>query len=282
MEIIYAGDSHYGVGALRSIQEFFDRVYLVRENPEDILREKRISDRIIDGFDDADCGLVFLGGYPQLVTAQQLAVKTYINVHGALLPKYRGMHSTFWAIMNGEKELGITYHMVNAYMDAGDILAQYRFNYVGQSVLEINRTIDMLVELHSGEVLSDYVLGRRKPEPQDDSAATYGARRNLEDCLIDFEWPNEMLERFFQALTPPYPLPMLKIRGEMYRVLDHLILDRDYFGPVGRVVYMDDRGVWIKTKEGFLVVSRVQKIPGEDMELELKQLVRIGHRFGKR
>jgi len=251
MEIIYAGGSHYGAGALRSIQKYFDRVYLIQENPESVLREKRACDRMIRDFDDTGCGVVFLGGYPKFITGQQLSVKTYINVHGALLPKYRGMHSTFWAIMNGEKELGITYHMVNPYMDAGDILAQYKFGYVGQSVFEINQSIDQLVEQHTGEVLSDYLLGRIVPVPQDDSAATYGARRNLSDCLVDFHWPNELLRRFFQALTPPYPLPMLKIRGELYEMLDH----RLWIGIIlglwgGRCMWMEE-GCGLRRRKGF-------------------------------
>lgn len=282
MEIIYAGDSHYGAGALRSIQKYFDKVYLPVRNPQDILNEKRPEDQIIEDFDDSDCGIVFLGGYPDFITQKQLETKTYVNVHGALLPKYRGMHSVFWAIMNGEKQLGITFHLVNAYMDAGDILAQYAFDYEGQSVASILASVDELVERHAGEVLYDYVQGRIQPVPQDESAATYGARRNLADCRIEFEWPNERLRRFFLALTPPYPYPMLCIRGEWYETLDYQIVDRAYFGPVGRAVYVDHQGVWIKTGEGFLIVSKVRKTGGGYEEVELKELVRIGYRFDKR
>ena len=164
--------------------------------------------------------------------------------------------------MNGEKQLGITFHLVNAYMDAGDILAQYAFDYEGQSVASILASVDELVERHAGEVLYDYVQGRIQPVPQDESAATYGARRNLADCRIEFEWPNERLRRFFLALTPPYPYPMLCIRGEWYETLDYQIVDRAYFGPVGRAVYVDHQGVWIKTGEGFLIVSKVRKTGG--------------------
>ncbi len=280
MEIIFAGGSHYGIGALHSIQKYFDKVYLIKDNPEEILRERRACDPIIEDFNDSDCNIVFLGGYTKIITAEQISKKTYINVHGSLLPKYRGMHSVFWAIMNGEEQLGVTYHLVNEYIDAGDILAQFEIDYVGQTVADILKTIDELIEIQSGELLYHYILGNIKPIQQDDSKATYGAKRNMMDCVIDFNWTNELLNRYFLALTEPYPLPMLKINGELYEVLDHLILEKNYFGPLGRAVYIDSKGVWIKIKEGFIVISSVRKV-GDRISCQLKDLVKIGYRFEK-
>ena len=107
-EIVFAGGSHYGPGGYRSLFPYFDKIYLIKDNPQNILKEKRRNDEIIDSFDSVDCKYVFLCGYADFITKQQLEKKTYINIHGALLPKYRGMHPTFYAIMNGEEELGIT------------------------------------------------------------------------------------------------------------------------------------------------------------------------------
>lgn len=278
MEIIFAGGAHYGAGGFRSIKKYFDKVYLINDNPEEILKEKRECDLIISDFDDVECDTVFLCGYPKLIKSEQLEKKTYINVHGALLPKYRGMHSTFYAIMNGEKKLGISFHLVNEFADAGDILAQYSFDFCGQTVAEINRTIDDLVEQHAGQVVSDYMLGHIQAVTQDETKATFGAKRNLEDCLIDFTWKNVLIERYFAALTEPYPLPLLKIKGKLFEVLDHEIVDRDYFGPTGRAVYIDNRGVWIKIEEGFLIISKVRSWETKEVS-ELKELVGIGHRF---
>ena len=214
MELIFAGASHYGLGGYESIKPFFDKVYLLKDCTQEILNAKRPWDTIIDKFDDVDCEYVFLCGYAKFITEDMLSRKTYINIHGALLPKYRGMHPTFYAIMNDEKELGVTFHLVNKYMDAGDLLAQYSFPYEGQTVAEINQKIDTLVEKYAGTVISDYLRGEIIPTEQDDSCALFGAKRNLDDCLVDFTMPNYLLERFFRALTPSYPYPMLNIRGE--------------------------------------------------------------------
>ena len=89
---------------------------------------------------------------------------------------------------------------------------------------------------------------------------------------------NEMLRRYFLALTRPYPLPMLMIRGEKYECLDHKIIDRKYYGPDGRAVNVDDSGVWIKTREGFLVIQNVQKL-GTDKAERLCDIIPLGYRF---
>ena len=278
LEIVYAGASHYGLDAYISLQQYFNKIYLVSDCAEEIIANRRLCDEVIETFESVDVPYVFLGGYGGFIKREALERKTYINVHGALLPKYRGMHSTFWAIMNGEKELGISIHLVNEWMDAGDILGQFCFEYYGQTVEEVNKKIDSLVRENVGRVVSEFVNGRIIPTKQDDSKATYGAKRNLDDCYIDFTYTNLMLERLNKALTYPYPRPMLKIAGKRYEILDMQIVERDYFGPLGRAVYMDEQGVWIKVSQGFLVVKYVRDYETR-IESELSSLIRIGYRF---
>lgn len=277
-DIIFSGGSHYGNGALHSIQKCFDRVYIHESTPDFIKGGMRESDVIIRDFDDADCNYVFLAGHADLISGSQLSKKVYINVHGALLPKYRGMHSTFWAIMNGEKQLGITFHLVDEGMDSGPILKQYSFEYSGQPVSKINMQIDELVAEHSGSVLCDYLDGKLKPIPQDDSIATFGARRNLDDCVVDFNMPNMLLRRFFHALTPPYPLPRIYIKSKLYEITSYEIEDRNYYGATGRCVNIDRRGIWIKTADGFLIVKELAECES-GAAVDPSTLIKIGYRF---
>ncbi len=91
--------------------------------------------------------------------------------------------------------------------------------------------------------------------------------------------PNFLLRRFFKALTPNYPYPMLRIREELYEVLPEVtIVDRKYYGPLGRAVFINGEGTWINVVDGFIVVKNVRKFGEKDM-LELSQLVPIGYRF---
>ncbi len=278
-ELIFAGGSHYGLAGYLSVCNFFDRVYLIKDNPIEILEKKRSQDVLIDGFMEIDCKTVFLCGYSRLITNKELEKKDFINVHGALLPKYRGMHATFYAIMNGEEKMGITFHIVDRYMDSGPILKQYCFDYENQTIQEINDNIDALVFQFAGEVLDSYCSGLITPCPQNEDDALFGARRNLDDCLVDFTMNNLMIKRFFRALTPNYPYPMLMIRGEKYELLpDVKVIERKYYGPLGRVVFINEDGVWIKTSEGFIVVKKVRKYGAEKEEL-LENIVPIGFRF---
>lgn len=277
-EIIFSGGSHYGIGALRSLQKEYERVYILDSNQQEIKKNARKSDRFIKNFDDVVCDIVFLGGHASLISEDMLLRKTFLNVHGALLPKYRGMHSNFWAIMNGETRLGITFHLVDKYMDSGDILEQYSFDYTGQSIQEVNDTIDSLVEKYTGSVVKRFCNGKITPQKQDIEKATWGCRRNLDDCLIDFTLNNTMLRRFFMALTYPYPLPMLVIRGIRYEVLEYSIKFYDYFGAVGRVLNIDREGAWIKTVEGFLVVKKIREYETEEV-IDAGAVLKIGYRF---
>lgn len=279
MEIIFAGGSHYGVEGFKSLLKYFDKIYILDINTEDILPLMRKNDVLIQDFMETDCKYIFLCGYGRLITEEELEKKVFINIHGALLPKYRGKHSTFYAIMNGEKELGITFHIVDKYMDSGPVLAQYKFEYNGQIVNEINSKIDSLVGEHAGEVCKGYILGHVMPVPQDDSKATFGAKRSLDDCYIDFKMSNKYMKRFFKALTPFYPQPMLNVRGIRYEVTgNYEIVDCDYYGPIGRAVNKSNKGVWIKTADGFLIVETLRDYETKE-NYQAVELIPIGYRF---
>jgi len=277
MEIIFSGGSHYGANALISLFPHFNKIFLLKNNPPDILDLKRESDETIDDFSSSNCPYVFLGGHAPFITKEQLSQKTYINVHGSLLPKYRGMHPTFWAIMNEEKELGVTFHLVDEYMDSGNILTQYSFPYNGQPVTDINKTIGDMILLHAGKDISAFMQGEIIPEPQKHETAIFSCKRNLNDCLIDFCWNNKTINLFFQALTTPYPLPRIRLKNITYEVLEYEQIKQPHFSAVGRVLNIDKRGIWIRTSEGFLIVSRVREVE-TNLILDPRTLVKIGYR----
>jgi len=278
MDIIFSGGSHYGVSAYMSLLPYFHKIFLLKNNPTEILALKRSTDVLIENFDESDCHFVFLGGHSSFISKEQLSRKTYINVHGSLLPKYRGMHPTFWAIMNEEEELGVTFHLVDEFMDSGDIVTQYSFPYTEQSVGEINNEISTLVYTHAGKDISAFINGKIIPTPQDHGKALYGCKRNLDDCLIDFRWDNKTLALFFKALTVPYPLPRIVLKNKIYEVIEWELIFKPYFSAVGRVLNIDDRGIWIKTQEGFLIISKLKNVETGEKE-DPRNLIKIGYRM---
>lgn len=277
-EIIFAGKGSIGLNCLEALQKIFHKIFIVNVSDDEIMSLKRKDDVVIENINDSNTHYVFLAGWFSLIKESELTKKKYINIHGSLLPKYRGIHSIFWAIMNFEEEIGYTIHEVNENIDDGNIIYQFRFKYKEQSIGEIQSLFYKDLYENLGHILDEYMDGKIDTIKQDKELATWVPRRNLEDCLIDFSWSNKMLNQYFLALSEPYPGPRILINHKHYEVINKKIVDREYFCDIGRVVNIDDEGVWIKTKEGFLVISLVKDTHSGEL-INPRNLIRNGYRF---
>lgn len=205
--------------------------------------------------------------------------KKYINVHEALLPKYRGCHPIFWAILNGESNLGLSINEVTEGMDDGDIIGQFSFTYQVEDVKTVKSKIDDIVYSNLCGVVDAYIKGMITTLKQDERYVTYGAQRSIEDCYIDFEEDNKYLSNLFKALTYDYPLPRIRIRGESYEIVEPPeVKSTSYYGPVGRVVDKKDGITYIKTRDGYILVGLVRDCKDKNV-YQLSDLIPIGYRF---
>ncbi|MBO5608330.1 MAG: methionyl-tRNA formyltransferase [Treponema sp.] len=134
--------------------------------------------------------------------------KSYaINVHGSLLPKYRGRTPHVWAIINNEKETGITAHIITTECDKGNIIAQKVIPITkedtGGSILEkYKESYPLLID----EVISKVQSGNVETKKQDESKATYYPKRTPDDGEIDWNWQKERIYNWVRAMAPPvYP-----------------------------------------------------------------------------
>lgn len=128
------------------------------------------------------------------------------NLHGSLLPKYRGRAPVNWALVHGETQTGVTLHQMTRKADAGDI--------AGQLAVEIS-SVDTALTLHSkirdaavallGQQLPLIKNGDVKTTAQDESQATYFGRRTAADGLIDWSKPASTVHNLVRAVTEPYP-----------------------------------------------------------------------------
>lgn len=128
------------------------------------------------------------------------------NVHGSLLPKYRGRAPVNWAVLRGETETGATLHRMAPRADAGDVVGQERVP-IGpdDSAFEVQTRVTAsavrLLAAHI-EALKD---GSAPGTPQDESAATTFPRRRPEDGRIDWSRGAREVHNLVRALTHPYP-----------------------------------------------------------------------------
>lgn len=134
------------------------------------------------------------------------ATKYAINIHGSLLPKYRGRTPHVWAIINNEKISGITAHLMTKGCDEGDIISQIQIpilpSYTGQDLLnEFNLKYPLLVKEVLNKVKSNDFITIK----QDNSKSTFFEKRIAEDGKINFDWQKERIYNWVRAQAKPYP-----------------------------------------------------------------------------
>jgi methionyl-tRNA formyltransferase len=125
-----------------------------------------------------------------------------VNFHNGPLPRYRGVNIYSWAIINGEEDHGVTWHLVDEKIDAGDILGKRSFPLTANDtpVTLLSKGFRAGVDLLD-EILPRLIEGRIEPQKQDDSMATYYSARDLPNGgRIDFRWTSERIQRFVRGL----------------------------------------------------------------------------------
>ena len=278
IQLILAGNGHGAHVAYKSLADLFPEIHLLSQDTE-LKAMLRTRDRVISDFSESDAHYCVCAGYQKLIGKKVLGSKTIINTHPSLLPKFRGMHSVVWAMLNREKEIGFSIHLVNEYMDDGDIIAQHSIANDGQiTSKQIMNDFDCYVLEELGNIVSKYIAGEIKPVPQDRSKATWVPRRNMDDCIIQFDMPNWQLRSLFKALVRPYPLPRLKIGERIFEITDHDIIDLDYYTSIGRVVNVENKVAYIKTKEGILLVKGLVET-ATDKPVVISEVLKIGQRL---
>jgi len=195
-----------------------------------------------------------------------------LNVHDSLLPAYAGFSPLIWALINGEPEVGLTAHRMNAELDAGDILLQQAVP-VGpdDTVTDLfHRTVDLIGPLVR-ESLELIDSGRARWTAQDRSRASFFHKRSEEDSRIDWSRPAEEIQRLVRAQSDPYPNAFAYHRGERIRILAAEVSQARYGGTPGRIFIREGDGVVVvagaEARSGRLrglVVTRVRTEDGTE------------------
>jgi methionyl-tRNA formyltransferase len=275
--VCLCGDGHGAVAAFQSLSARVAAMYVLTTD-EEVACLMRPSDLGIPTLDDLENCVIICAGYPKLIEPNVLKNNVIINAHPSLLPEYRGMHSLVWAMLNDEPEFGFSIHLMNDEIDDGDILAQFRVRNQGQDSAQIWRMFDSYVQENLADVVFRFLSGDLRAVPQDQNRATWVARRNLEDCEMNWAEPNFRLRALIRALVPPYPYPRLRTPKSLYLVTRAEIIDRDYYCTVGRVVGHLNRAALIKSADGLVRVEGLADIE-TGVEVPVPQALPLGLRL---
>jgi UDP-4-amino-4-deoxy-L-arabinose formyltransferase/UDP-glucuronic acid dehydrogenase (UDP-4-keto-hexauronic acid decarboxylating) len=191
-----------------------------------------------------------------------------LNLHGSLLPAYRGRAPVNWVLVNGESRTGVTLHHMTAEADAGDIVAQETI------VIEPEDTAATLyariVDAGVALLLAAYprVLDGTAPRiPQDHSRATVVGRRRPEDGRIAWDWPAARIINMIRAVTHPYPGAFVgDATARLYLWGGRVLETAGQASPPGQVLGVHPGlGLAVTAGEGSVLLTRLQRA-GEDEE----------------
>ncbi|VHB70599.1 methionyl-tRNA formyltransferase [Streptococcus pyogenes] len=184
------------------------------------------------------------------------SVSFAINVHASLLPKYRGGAPIHYAIMNGDKEAGVTIMEMIKEMDAGDMVAK-----ASTPILETDNvgTLFEKLAIIGRDLLLDslpaYLSGELKPIPQDHSQATFSPNISPEQEKLDWTMSNQEVFNHIRGMNP-WPVAHTFLEGQRLKIYEAQLAEGE--GLPGQVIVKTKKSLVITTGQGALSLIVVQ------------------------
>lgn len=198
--------------------------------------------------------------FGQILSKELLEVPGYgcINIHASLLPAYRGAAPIQWAVINGDKETGITTMMMDVGMDTGDILektvVELDEKETGGSLFDRLSLLGGELILSTLDKLEDGTLVRT---PQDHEKATYV--KKIPKSMGDIDWTMDAasIERLIRGLNP-WPSAYTRWNGKLLKLWDASVLPDPGIGRCGEVLEAQGDVLKVKTGNGILKINALQ------------------------
>lgn len=185
-----------------------------------------------------------------------------LNVHGSLLPRWRGAAPIQRSIWAGDAETGVTIMQMDAGLDTGDML------YKAVCPIMADDTSATLYEklaitgpkalIHTVDMLS---TGQCTPEKQDDTLANYAEKLSKEEARIDWQQDATHIERCIRAFNP-WPMSYFMVQEQLIKVWQAEVIDDSQGRQPGTIISADKNGICIATGNGILNITQLQP-PGK-------------------
>ncbi len=208
--------------------------------------------------------LFIVVAYGIILPREILEIPTFgcINVHGSLLPKYRGAAPIQRAIFNGDSETGVTVMQMNEGLDTGDIILKSTCSIDPSDTSEtlFNKLIPVGCKALS-EVVSQIASGTARNCPQDENYATYAAKISKEEAVIDWNLSAQEIDRRIRTYVP-WPTAKIHINDLVIKVHQATVIPEDSGKTPGTVISADHSGIHVATGNGTLILEMLQ-MPGK-------------------
>ena len=175
-----------------------------------------------------------------------------LNMHGSLLPKYRGRAPVNWALVHGEQETGASLHYMQSRPDAGPLVGQERCPIdINDTALDVSHKVAAAAERLLTRCLPDLIAGTAAATPLDLARGSYFGRRRPQDGLIDWHRPALEIHNLVRAVAPPFPGAFgpwgrrtLRVLGSLYRA------EPARFADAAPCLYVEDGQLYLDGVDG--------------------------------
>ncbi len=203
--------------------------------------------------------------YGRILPDELLAVPKFgaVNVHGSLLPKYRGAAPIQWAVLNGDRTSGVTTMYLAHDLDSGDMIYQEEtavgeFETAGEL---FDRLMDMGAELLV-KTLRDIEAGTAPRIPQDHAQASYVGMLDKSICPIDWnKTPREIVKHIYGL--QPWPVATAELEGKTFRVFAASYTELTTAKAPGSIVRADEAGIAMACADGQCILITELQAPGK-------------------
>ena len=296
MRIIYAGSPDFAVPALQALIDSQHDVVAVYTQPDrpagrgrkvsfgpvkqvavdaNIPVEQPVSlktDDALATLQAYQADVMIVAAYGLLLPQTVLNAPTYgcLNIHGSLLPRWRGAAPIHRAIQAGDQETGITIMQMALGLDTGDMLRKVTCpisdSDTGQSIHDRLATDGASALLAT---LDDLVVGELTPEVQDESQTSYAHKLTKQEAEIDWSAPAATIDRTIRAFNP-WPVAYTLMKGKPLRLFMSCVAPHTDSKNIaaGTVIDESKHGIEIATGEGSILITRLQMPNGKVLDVK--------------
>lgn len=290
MKIVFMGTPEFAVPTLEALIEKHDVAAVVTQPDKpkgrgkkmifSAVKEKAVENNIkvyqptkvrngefVEILKEYEPDVIVVVAFGQILSEDILNIPKYgcINVHGSILPKYRGAAPIQWSIINGEEFGGVTTMYMDKGLDSGDMILKAeekikdddtygtlydRLSYIGADLLI--KTLDLI---ERGEVV-------RVPQNDDDATLAPMITRDMEH--IDWNNTSENVVNLIKGLNPQ-PVSYTMYNDEKLKIWFAEVEKTEYSGEIGEIVDVRKKDFVVKTKKGAVAVKEVQAQGGKKM-----------------
>lgn len=243
----------------------------------DYLKHENInSNEFISTVSKYNCNLFVSMSFNQIFKKEIINIPEHktINCHAGKLPFYRGRNILNWALINDEKEFGITVHYIDEGIDTGDIILQRCFDITDKddynTLLEKSYTecsnilYDSIIQIKNNEVI-------RKKQSEIHPIGFYCTQRKEGDEILNWNQSSREIFNFVRSICKPGPIARAFLNGKEMKInrTEYIEDAPNYKCIIGGIINKNDNGFYVKTKDNFINI----------VEYEYDGKIKVGDRF---